>query len=164
MPPFRPFLVLLLGLVLAVIGCDTAFDPYAATDRYYAAYGYLNPAADTQWVRVEPLQDSILVGTTRDIDARLTMENVSTGTTVNWRDSLVRVEGTPAWMHAFWTTAEIQPAHTYQIAIERQRDGARATAEATVPATRHRSLDCCAHRLLSRPEAAFRTSSTAWAL
>ncbi len=132
--PYRPLLVLLaVALVLAAAGCDTSFSAFEESERRFSVFGYLDGRADTQFVRVEALQDSVLAGSGGPLDARVTTENLSTGETTTWRDSTTQIGGTGVLVHNFWTTASVEPGETYRFRVERQSDGAASTAEVTLP-------------------------------
>ena len=93
-------------------------------------YGYLDASADTQWVRVMPVRDSLYFSP-RPIDATVTLENMDSGERITMNDSLISyAHGTYAWN--FWTTEELQPAQTYRITAERS-DGKASSAEVTLP-------------------------------
>jgi len=52
--------VTLALLVLGVgSGCEDTFEPYKSSDRHFSIFGYLNAAADTQWIRVAPIRQSV---------------------------------------------------------------------------------------------------------
>lgn len=131
------YLSLVLGsaataALLAIGGCDTSFEPFSETDKVFSVWGYLDASADTQWVRVEMLQDSVIAGS-GSFEARVTMRHLETGQTTRWRDSLFHVEATDAAVHNFWTTAAIEPGVMYRLTVERPSDGATSTAEVTIP-------------------------------
>ena len=59
-----PALLLLFLLSVAGIGCDsTALDPIVESKESYSIFGYVDARADTQFVRVEALRDSMRFGT-----------------------------------------------------------------------------------------------------
>lgn len=121
-----------IAVFCATAGCDTSFDIFSETDLTYSVYGILDASADTQFVRVEPVQDTALVGT-GSIDARVTSENLATGETIVWNDSTFSVGLAETPVHNFWTTAAIDPESAHRFTVERARDGAQSTAEAAVP-------------------------------
>lgn len=119
-------------LAIVVAGCDPAFDSLnARDDRVYSLYGVLDPAADTQWVRVEPLPEPTSEGTAPDLDATVTLENLDTGQTWEFHDSLMVVQTEP--QHNFWTTAPIRAGTRYRVEARRS-DDATTWATTTTPA------------------------------
>lgn len=127
----------LAGVLLVAAGCDTSFRPFAETDRAFSVFGYLDLYADTQWVRVDALQDSALVGG-EDVGARVRTRNLQTGEVVTWRDSAFAVGATGRVVHNFYTTAGLQPGATYRFFAEREAVGdagaMTTSARVSVPA------------------------------
>jgi len=123
---------LLLCMITIVVGCDTSFtSTIPSDDHVYSMFGALDPAADTQWIRVEPLAPTTSLGSPDDIAATVTLENVETGQTWQLHDSLMIVQTEP--QHNFWTMAPIQPETSYRIEAHRA-DSVATWAETTTPA------------------------------
>ncbi len=117
---------------LLVMGCDTSVDPFVPQDEEpFSLFGVLNPAADTQFIRIEPLADSVQVGSPPTIDATATLEHRGTNRTVTLRDSFMQVAVDVA-VHNFWTTEPIEPGARYRLRVERS-DGQVSQATTTVP-------------------------------
>jgi hypothetical protein len=124
----RHELLLALGVLLLMVGCDPSVQPFAPSDRYhYSVFGVLNPVEDTQWVRVEPISVPSHDGAPRTLDATVTLEHVESGQTWVLRDSVMEVvSGEP--QHNFWTTAPIAAGSTYRLAVQNgEGDTTRAT-------------------------------------
>jgi hypothetical protein len=125
-------------LILSLAGCDTTVQPIDPQGRHYSLFGYLDAARDTQFVRVEPLNDSMPVGAPSRIDARVTLTRVGTGETFVLTDSVRRFNVTgllgeeAVLVHNFWTTAPIEPGGQYRLTARRS-DGAQSWATATLP-------------------------------
>ncbi len=140
--PLLPMIVLAL---VAVVGCETSFEPFDSAGSPYNITGFLDAAAEVQFVRVDPLQDGLVPGEEDSVDARVTSQNLETGEVVEWRESVFYIGSTGVPVYNFWTTAPIEPGATYRFTAERQSDGATATAEVTLP-------DAFPHpRVMSRP-------------
>ena len=120
-------LVLLLSTLLTSCS-STDFDPFDETDRLFSIFGFLDANADTQWVRITPLRQR-QEGLT-DLDATVTLEDVSTGEVVVLRDSLFRFARGP--VHNFWTVGRLRPEATYRLTA-RQSDGAASTVDVLIP-------------------------------
>ena len=128
----RSVLFALLGTLILVTGCDTsvqALDP--SEERHYSVFGVVNPGQDTQWVRVEPLPEPTSSGAPREIDATVTLENLSTGQEWTLRDSLMEVFR-DEFQHNFWTTAPIAPGTSYRLVVS-NTDGDSTWATTTTP-------------------------------
>ena len=123
--------LLLLPVVLFGIGCDPSFDPLQENDRYFfSIYGYLDASADTQWVRIAPVRDS-LNAIPEEIDATVTLEHLTSGEIAVMNDSLFEFfHGVRA--HNFWTTMDLQPGETYRLGVEAS-DGRSSHATVTLP-------------------------------
>ena len=134
--PIRSAALLSTALFLVVLfgtsACETTFDAFEENDRFFSIVGYLDAGTDTQFVRVEPLRDSLLLGTA-PIDVEVTLEHVATGTKKIWRDSLFQFsDGVLA--HNFWSLETVRPRETYRLEVK-QPDGASSTALVTLPDT-----------------------------
>lgn len=124
-------LVLLVAAGLLSAGCEEGVNPFTNTDRYFSVYGYLDPAADTQFVRVVPLRQRIEVPAPGPLDVQVTVEDLETGTTYPLRDSLVTfADG--SYGHVFYALFEPIHDHAYRLTVRRP-DGPTTTAETTVP-------------------------------
>lgn len=114
-----------------VTGCDPTFEPMEENDRHvFSLYGYLDASADTQWVRVTPVRESVAV-IPDEIDATVTVEHLSSGETALMHDSLRRFFHD---VHAynFWTTMELHPEATYRLKMVTS-DGKSSDATVTLP-------------------------------
>lgn len=81
--------IFVIFLALFGIGCETEFDPLQERDRYpFSMYGFLDLHADTQWVRVMPVLDSLVTHNPEPIDAHVTLTREMTGETTVLDDSL----------------------------------------------------------------------------
>ncbi|WP_234573327.1 hypothetical protein [Rhodohalobacter sp. 614A] len=124
---------LLLCTLLAVLSCETDFSALQENDTYrFSVYGLLDVNADTQWVRVIPIQDKVLVEApelNEKIEVTLTRE--SDGKMISLHDSLFSYSSL-AYAWNFWTTEPILPEETYTLRVESQ-EGESCYAVATTP-------------------------------
>lgn len=118
-------------LLLVGGGCDPTVDRFQENDLHYSIFGYLNASADTQFVRVEPLRDSMLTRAPETLKADVTLSNLSTGRTVSLRDSLFRYLDA-ATAHNFYTTVDVEPATPYRLVVQGP-EGAESRVQTTVP-------------------------------
>ncbi|MCW9705406.1 hypothetical protein [Fodinibius salsisoli] len=104
-----------------VIGCSNTFEPLQENDQYhFSIYGYLDASADTQWVRVMPVRDSLYFSP-RPLDAEVTLENVATGQSVVMNDSLFSpLQG--VYVYNFWTKMKLEPEQTYRLTARHTTD------------------------------------------
>lgn len=121
-------LCFLLFNVLLLSGCDQTFEPLQKNDQYYfSLYGYLDAAADTQWVRVGPARGDI----NKPPDPtgiEVILEHVQSGETVAMNDSLFVSKN---YLN-YWTTMDIENEQTYRITAERA-DGKTSSVTVTTP-------------------------------
>ena len=75
--PLR-FATLGLPAALAICACNAEIDPFQNTDLAFSIYGHLDPARDTQWVRVALLRP-LRINTSDPIDATVVVEDIETG-------------------------------------------------------------------------------------
>ena len=128
-------LLLILGVGVPGLGCDPSVQAFRPSDdHHYSIYGVLNPAQDTQWVRVEPLPTETSGGAPHDLGATVTLKNLATGQTWALRDSLMEVFQGEV-QHNFWTTASIAPGTPYRLVVSNS-DGDTTQATTTTPHTR----------------------------
>ncbi|MEX2600759.1 MAG: hypothetical protein WD355_03865 [Balneolaceae bacterium] len=126
-------LFLILIGVLLFAGCNE--EPFQAAepnnDRYiFSMFGYLDAAADTQWIRIMPIRDSIFSGP-EPIDADVTLENLETGETATLADSLFQY-GPDTYARNFWTTMNLEPSKSYLLTARRS-DGLTSSVTVTIP-------------------------------
>lgn len=117
-----------------ITSCNETFEPIKENDTYFfSIYGYLDASADTQWVRVTPLHDSIFPGTeaSDSLDAIVSLVHLDSGEKVILNDSLF-IYAQIAYAYNFWTTMDLQPDQTYKLIAERS-DGARSTVTVSLP-------------------------------
>ncbi len=94
-------------------------------------FGYLDASADTQWVRIMPVRDSLFYNP-KEIDATVTLEELETGKTVTLNDSLFHFSNN-RYAYNFWTTKSLKPSGTYRLMAERP-DGAASHVTVALPA------------------------------
>ena len=122
----------LLGLV-ALAACSDAVDPTLGTPQAFSLYGYLDPTASRQAVRVAPILGTIDADTSRTLAARVTSVERGTGRTAAWRDSVVVYRDGSAG-HIFVADYTPTPGETVELRVE-ETDGDQrvTTVEVDVP-------------------------------
>ncbi len=125
-----PLLAACLAGGLVFGGCTETFDPFQENDLYFSIYGYLDAAADTQFVAITPLRRTVSAGA-EPIDAAVMLEHLETGRVTSWRDSLFQFSN-GAVGHVFWSEEAVAPGHNYHFTVTRS-DGATSTAIVRMP-------------------------------
>ena len=128
-----------LGLFVIIIiscsylmNCDETFQTRADNDFYtYSMYGYLDATVDTQWIRIMPVRLDFDFIPGDEIDAHVTIKNLTTGEEEVMHDSLFTPNELANYWN-FWTTLPINYEHVYEIVAERS-DGEKSIATVTIP-------------------------------
>jgi hypothetical protein len=131
----RLFVALLASPFLG--GCDQPFEPFQEdTQGPFSMFGYLDLAADTQWIRVTSVRQN-LIADPAPIDAVVTLESLESGRRVTLKDSVFEFIDVDlqnvAYAHNFWTTEQLERGVTYRLEAARS-DGAKTTALVEMPA------------------------------
>ena len=128
----RCFLLTFFSIVFLVAGCDTSIDP--VRKHTYSIYGYLSTEAQQQFIRVKPLDVPLRADANRIVDATVTLENMSDGTTYTLQDSVISFvdQGDTLITHNFWTDADIKPETRYRLVVKRDEEVV-TTATTTTP-------------------------------
>ncbi len=118
--PIRVASLLLPALMLGA--CDAAFDPVTESETaFFAVYGFLDTAADTQFVRVSPLRPLLEVAADPPVP-RVSTTLLETGERVAWQDSLVRLDDGAAGL-LFFARFRAHPGSRYRLEVRRADDG-----------------------------------------
>lgn len=125
------FSLIMLAIIL-LHGCDPAFSPIEENNRHYSIFGYLNASADTQFVRIEKVRDSLFFDTPTKLDARVKLTNVTTGQSVFFKDSLFQYPFRGK-VHNYYSTSAINPTETYRLEVV--EEGTKTKAEVVIPHT-----------------------------
>lgn len=107
--------VLVFIVTLLLSSCEPAFSPIKENDREYSIFGFLNGSADTQYVRIEKLRDSLFSDAPEKLDAEVRLTNVTTGQTQLMQDSVF--EYSVGKVHNYYTTLDIDPTETYLLEV-----------------------------------------------
>lgn len=121
-----------LGIVILVAlqwsGCEDDFQKLTENDKYaYSMSGVLDLHADTQWVRMMPINKTLLARNTENNVTSVTITREKTGETSRLNDSLfVFNNNVRVWN--YWTTMPLHPNEKYTVRAE----GEDGTVSATV--------------------------------
>ena len=114
-------LVLLALTAAALAACSDVVDPTLGTAQAFSLYGYLDPTADRQAIRVAPILSTIDADTARALAATVTSTERGTGREATWRDSVVTYpDGTVG--HVF--VADYTPTPGVTVDVRVVEDGA----------------------------------------
>ncbi len=124
----------LLMAALLLGGCDTDFDPIQESDLHFSVFGFLDAAADSQFIRITPVRDSIALTPGRPIDAAVMLEDLNTGRATTFRDSLFTFldDDEERIAYNFWSPEPIEHEAVYRLTMARS-DGATSAATITLP-------------------------------
>jgi hypothetical protein len=124
-------MALLLLFCVLTTGCEESFDPIQENERhFFSVNGYLDASADTQWVRVMPVRESLIQES--GIGApTVTLQHIESGETVVMQDSIFHYAG-GRYAYNFWTTMPALPEESYRIEVNGE-DGRISSAETTLP-------------------------------
>jgi hypothetical protein len=126
----RTILILVLGCAVLLGGCETAVDATVDSDRSFSLYGVLQPRADTQWVRVYPIEDQLTPTPATPLDATVRSTVLETGQTQTWRDSVVQ-DPSGENAHVYWRPFRVDHGRTYRLEVTGPQG--RARVEVDVP-------------------------------
>lgn len=122
---------LLLGcMILVLTSCEEDVarpDPHAYP---YSMWGVLTPLADTQFVRVFPIETRLSPGEPEPLYAQFVSTDVLTGIERAWRDSVL-FDSTGVG-HVFFAPFQPEWGHHYRLEITRD-DGASSWVEVEIP-------------------------------
>lgn len=125
--------IAVLSSWIFIIACEP-FEPLQENKRhFFSVNGYLDASADTQWVRVMPVRESIDMepGLAGMAIPTVTLQHLESGEQVAMRDSLFQFWG-DRYARNFWTTMPILPEQSYRIVVEGS-GGRISRAETTLP-------------------------------
>ena len=118
--------------VLALIsGCEDEVLLPEPNEFPYSMWGALNALADTQFVRVFPIETSLSPGDPVPLNAQFTSTDQETGETLAWRDSVI-VDAAGLVGHVFYAPFQPEWEHQYRLQITRE-DGASSWVDVEMP-------------------------------
>lgn len=130
-PAHIGFFALLFAASLTA-GCREDVVSVLGTDQAFTLWGVLNPQADTQFVRVFPVEGTLQAGEPVPLSARFTSTDLTTDAETTWRDS-VRVNERGLVEHVFYAPFRADYGHDYLLEITGD-DGRTSSVEVDVPA------------------------------
>lgn len=123
-----------IGSIALFSSCDEDFNPVSGeVVDSFSVFGYVDAAADTQWIRIMPVRQSI-EPIQDSIDAVVTLRELG-GAAVEMQPRLFRftnIVGDTVFAWNFWTDFDIKPDTGYELLIE-QHNGEITKAIAYTP-------------------------------
>lgn len=115
-----------------LVSCKSDFSPLAANDQYYfSMVGVVDLHADSQWVRVMPIGDSLIPNSREPLDIEVSLADLKGSERTVLRDSLFRFDG-DAYVWNFWGSHNLEPNEGYVVAVEAP-DGKKSSVFVSVP-------------------------------
>lgn len=119
--------LLFISSILILTACDQTFEPLQENNQYnFNISGYLDASADTQWVRVGTIRESIDAPPNPE-GIHVTLEDIQSGETVIMNDSVFTSQN----VLNYWSTMDIENEKTYRISVERK--GKMSSVTVTTP-------------------------------
>ena len=136
-PPF--FIATICLTAVFSTGCsDTIIDPFSNEGNYFTVYGFLDPGAQTQRIRVIPVtrRGGDILSTfdlQSEIDAEVVSQHITDSTVIftNWTHELEQLDD-KTYGHFFHADIRVDPGDRYRLEIIRS-DGAKSSAITVVP-------------------------------
>lgn len=127
-PPLFPVLILCIWN----LSCETTFEPLQENDLYaFTMYGSLDLHAETQWVRVMPIGETLIYKNPEPNGTKVSLIRESTGEMTALNDSLFRFGG-DAYVWNYWAGTTLQPNEEYRVVAE-TTDGRKSQSVVTLP-------------------------------
>ena len=99
-----------------ISSCDDSFDPFNEDQGFYSIFGDLNLHKDINFIRVKNLNITLDADTTQQLNATVTLKNLTNGTSEVLKDSTINFDGVIT--HNFYTKATIKEASEYEIVVD----------------------------------------------
>lgn len=123
-------LIFSFGIALTITSCDNTLEPIDKEKGLFAIYGFLDLHEETNYIRVRDLKAPFTSEATQELDALVTLENLSSGTTQPLQSTAREHEG--VFLHTFQVNGEIIPDSEYRLNVVRS-DGATGTVNTRTP-------------------------------
>lgn len=125
--------VLLIALATLSLGCEEDVVSVLGTDKVYTLYGVLNPLADTQYVRVFPIEAALTASQPDPLEVLFESVNLTTGETLVWQDSIVADFG--GYGHIFWSPFRAVYGDAYRLSVAGANQQTATVSVAVPPLT-----------------------------
>jgi hypothetical protein len=110
-------LVLLFSAGL-LSGCEEEVNPFIGTEFPFTVWGFVNPKADTQVVRVFTIDDQLRLIPEEPLDATVSVINLTDEQRYVLQDSAILLNN-GEYRHVFWSEFPVDFGETYRLEVER---------------------------------------------
>ncbi len=121
----------LVAAFLLLVGCNEDLSLVSSIERPFTFYGVLNPARDTQYVFVFPIEGTLQPGQNEKLEARVSSSDAPGGAAQVWSDSLIQDER-GQFAHLFWRAFRPDYDRSYRITAQ-MPDGRESYADVKTP-------------------------------
>jgi hypothetical protein len=124
--------VLILFTMITGTGCEQTFEPLHDNDRYaFSMYGTLDLHADSQWVRIMPVGETLLPEDPAPNVAEVNLIRELTGDSSVMEDSLFQFSNT-VYVRIYSSAEALNPNEAYTITAE-AADGRQSEVTVIMP-------------------------------
>lgn len=123
-------ILLLIAPVILITSCDNTLEPIDRDTGIYGIYGYLDLNEDVSYIRVRDLNAPFTIDATTELDAVVTLSNLTSGTSAVLESNIREYEG--VLLHTYFFDGEVVPDSEYQLSVERS-DGATVRMKTLTP-------------------------------
>ncbi len=117
--------------ILIFVGCESSFDPIQENDELtFSINGVIDIHADTQWVRVMPIGQSLIPTDPEQNGTRVDLTRQSTGEVVALENSLFKFGG-DIYVWNYWLSEDIRGDELYEVVAESSDGGQSRVVVAT---------------------------------
>lgn len=119
-------------VIFFLASCDNSLTPISENStQYFSINGYLDTAADTQFVRIEPFRATFQNPTTSaKLDATATIQEGTSGRSIALRDSVIKLND-GSFGHLFYAKFKPLASTTYTLSV--RKGNQETTAKTTTP-------------------------------
>lgn len=129
----NPYIITISLFLIFVYGCNPSIELFKTDSRYYSIFGFLNASADTQYVRIEQLRDSMPNSSPDHLNITVKLTDLTAKQTSVLHDSLFHFD--LGNVHNYYTTQKIMPGHQYRLVVA-GANGNESSAQVWIPVTR----------------------------
>jgi hypothetical protein len=117
--------------VFILFGCDSSFDPFQENEELaFSINGFIDIHADTQWVRVMPIGQSLIPTDPAQNGISVKLTRQATGEAFAMEDSLFKFGG-DTYVWNYWLTESMHSDELYEIVAESPEVGLSRAATNT---------------------------------
>jgi len=100
-----------------ISSCDNSLDPLDRDTGVFAIYGFFDLNEEEHYFRIRDLNTPFTLEATKNLDAEVTLLNLTLGSTLPLENKQQEIEG--SIQHNFLFNGKVNPDHEYKIRVER---------------------------------------------